>query len=183
MVNHHNHALAQVTWSPFFFLPQSYLPGKTPTLVEMNSLPSLRLLPPSWTQEGTHFRCAAANTRNQTARLPPFSSPAPKKSFSNLFSLNLQPFSPLFILTSSFAEKNRSNQKETSLGWPQGHYQLTCRGTLAPPVSMFGQSVRGQPLHFGIEPPLLSLLKHFLLAVFPSLCCIIICATCEPLLL
>ena len=48
---------------------------------------------------------------------------------------------------------------------------------------MFGQSVRGQPLHFGTESPLLSLLKHFLLAVFPSLHCIIICATPEPLLL
>lgn len=37
MVNHDNRVLAHITLTPLLFLPQSYLPGKTPTLVKMNS--------------------------------------------------------------------------------------------------------------------------------------------------
>ena len=48
---------------------------------------------------------------------------------------------------------------------------------------MFGRYVRGQPLHLSTASPLLPLPKHFPLAVFPALSCIIICATLEPLLL
>lgn len=66
-----------------------------------------------------------------------------------------------------------------ALGTLLAHLQ---RYTAVPPMTMFGQSVRGQPLHIGTES-LLSLFKTFPLAMFPSLSCIILCTMLKPLFL
>lgn len=179
-----SHFLAHITLASLLFLPQSYLRGKTPTLVKMDSAFSVLAPSPLSLRVDTRQLCdrkPPGNIQNQSAGPLWFSSPFPKKTRSHLLSHSLPHPSPSSFSLLPWLKKIEATRRKLPYAYPRDAVSSPAEVQVSycPAHDHWTACKRNTRLPTprpGTGSFLLSLLKIFPLAMFPSLSCITICA-------